>query len=210
MFTHSSNPHRSLDSNRAFQAELEEALAQVAGYSEDPTLKVFLRVCEGLILKWQRAYFDSLIRGGKRASVSGQVHVDDANRPKRVRAEQGAYTTSDDNHCEGCGIPRHRRDQCQLGCLKSSLLFGYSLVLSLIILGAACTTGGLHSLDITSAELAVVQSDIGSLQLIHRRVQFIDPRCLVLLRAYLLGGLTSSAWDCAPLQHLPPVRSLLH
>jgi hypothetical protein len=29
-----------------------EALAQVPGYSEDPTLKVFLRVCEGLILKW--------------------------------------------------------------------------------------------------------------------------------------------------------------
>ena len=40
--------------------------------------------------------------------------MDDANRPKRVRAEQGAYATSDNNHCEGCGIPRHRRDQCQL------------------------------------------------------------------------------------------------
>ena len=53
VFTNSSNQHRSLD--RAFQAKLEEALAQVAGYSEDPTLKVFLRVCEGLILKWQRA-----------------------------------------------------------------------------------------------------------------------------------------------------------
>ena len=114
VFTHSSNPHRSLDSNRAFQAELEKALAQVAGYSEGPTLKVFLRVCEGLILKWQRAYFDSLSRGGKRVSVSGQVHVDEASKPKRARAEQGAYATSDDNHCEGCGIPRNRRDQCQL------------------------------------------------------------------------------------------------
>ena len=59
-------------SNRAFGAELEEALAQVAGYSEDPTLKVFRRVCEGLILKWQRAYFHSLSRGGKRTSASGR------------------------------------------------------------------------------------------------------------------------------------------
>jgi len=24
------------------------------------------------------------------------------------------YATCDDNHCEGCGIPRHKRDQCQL------------------------------------------------------------------------------------------------
>ena len=102
VFTNSSNPHRLLDSNKAFSAELEEALAQLQGYSEDPTLKVFLRV------------FDSLSRGGKRTSAGGQVQVDDANRSKRVRAEQGAYATSDNNHCEGCRIPRHRRDQCQL------------------------------------------------------------------------------------------------
>ena len=51
VFTNSSNPHRSLDSNKAFAAELEEDLAKVPGYSEDPTLKVFLRVCEGLIIK---------------------------------------------------------------------------------------------------------------------------------------------------------------
>ena len=54
VFINSSNPHRSLDSNKAFSAELEEALAQVQGYSEDPTLKVLLRVCEGLTLKWHR------------------------------------------------------------------------------------------------------------------------------------------------------------
>jgi hypothetical protein len=89
VFTNSSNPHRSLDSNRAFAAELEEELAKVPGYSEDPTLRVFLRVCEGLILKW------------KRTGAGGQFQVDDANKPKRVRAE-------------GCGIPRHRRDQCQM------------------------------------------------------------------------------------------------
>ncbi len=44
VFTNSSNPHRSLDSNRAFAAELEEDLARVPGYDEDPTLRVFLRV----------------------------------------------------------------------------------------------------------------------------------------------------------------------
>jgi len=72
VFTNSSNPHWSLDSNKAFAAELEEALAQVQRYSEDPTLKVFLRVCEVLILKWQRVHFDSLSRGGKRTSPSGR------------------------------------------------------------------------------------------------------------------------------------------
>jgi hypothetical protein len=51
---------------------------------------------------------------GRTSTVSveegnGQVQVDDANKPK-----QGSYATSDNNHCEGCGIPRHRRDQCQL------------------------------------------------------------------------------------------------
>jgi hypothetical protein len=46
--------------------------------------------------------------------VGGQVQGDDGSKSKRTRAEQGAYATSDDNHCEGCGIPRHRRDQCQL------------------------------------------------------------------------------------------------
>jgi hypothetical protein len=93
VFTNSGNPNRSLDSNRAFAAEFEEALAQVPGYSEGPTLKVFLHVCEGLILKWQRAHFDSLSRFGKQTSAGGQVQVDDANKPKRVRSEQGAYAT---------------------------------------------------------------------------------------------------------------------
>jgi hypothetical protein len=66
------------------------------------------------VLKWQRAHFDNLNRGGKQASAGGQVQGDDANRSKRTRAELGAYATSDGNHCEGCGIPRHKQEQCQL------------------------------------------------------------------------------------------------
>jgi hypothetical protein len=114
VFTISSNRHKLLDSNKAFSAELQEELAQETGYSEDPSLKVFLRVYERLILKWQMEHFDNLNRGKKRASAGGQVQGDEANRSKWTRAEQGAYATSDDNHCEGCGIPRHKRDQCQL------------------------------------------------------------------------------------------------
>jgi hypothetical protein len=113
VFTSSSNPHRSLDSNKAFSTELQEELAQVPGYSEDPTLKVFLRVCDGLILKWQRAHFDNLNRGGKRANSGGQVQGNEANRSKRTRVEPGAYTTGDNKHCERCGISRHKREQCQ-------------------------------------------------------------------------------------------------
>jgi len=60
------------------------------------------------------AHFDYLNRGGKRTIAGGQVQGDDANMSKRTRAEPGSYTTSDNNHCEGCRIPRHKREQCQL------------------------------------------------------------------------------------------------
>jgi len=54
--------------------------------------------------------------------------------------------------------------QARSHCLEGSLLFGYSFVQPSNVRGAACTTGGLHPLDILSAGLAGVQSDIGPLQ----------------------------------------------
>jgi len=46
VFTSSSNPHKSLDSNKAFSAEFQEELEREQGYAANPTLKVFLQVCE--------------------------------------------------------------------------------------------------------------------------------------------------------------------
>jgi hypothetical protein len=50
-------------------------------------------------------------------------------------------------------------------CLEGLFLFDYSFVLPMIVLGAACTTGGLYPLDIRSTGLAGLQSDNGLLQL---------------------------------------------
>jgi hypothetical protein len=55
--------------------------------------------------------------------------------------------------------------QARSHCLDGFFQFGYSCILSLIVLGAACTTGDLHPLDIRSTGLAGFQSDIGLLQL---------------------------------------------
>jgi hypothetical protein len=78
---------------------------------------VFLRVCEGLILKWQRAHFDNLNRGGKRASAGGQIAGDDVNRSKRTRSEPGAYATGDN-------IPKHNKGKkmVRLGLKTAAVL----------------------------------------------------------------------------------------
>jgi len=55
--------------------------------------------------------------------------------------------------------------QARSHCLEGSFLFDYSFVLPMIVLGAACTTGGLYPLDIRSTGLAGLQSDNGLLQL---------------------------------------------
>jgi len=60
-----------------FLKALEEiyAINVVDKFVEDPTLKVFLRACEGLILKWQRATRKSKWTTRTDPSGSGQNRV---------------------------------------------------------------------------------------------------------------------------------------
>ena len=47
-------------------------------YSEKWTLRGFMRVCEGLIIKWQKAHYDEVVRGGKRKDTEA-----DSDKSKR-------------------------------------------------------------------------------------------------------------------------------
>ena len=58
-----------------------------------------MRVCEGLIIKWQKAHYDEEA---------------DSDKAKRQRAESASREVKAGEHCEGCGKPRHKRESCQL------------------------------------------------------------------------------------------------
>ena len=62
VFVSSSNPHGRTDTTKAFSNELEEDLRADKEYSEQRTLRGFMRVCEGLIIKWQKAHYDEVLR----------------------------------------------------------------------------------------------------------------------------------------------------
>jgi hypothetical protein len=78
VFTATSSPHVKTDTNKAFTNELEEDLRADKDYSERWTLQGFMRVCEGLIIKWQKAYYDEMVRSGKRKDT--EVDSDKSKR----------------------------------------------------------------------------------------------------------------------------------
>jgi len=68
-----------------------------------------MRVCEGLIIKWQKAHYDEVVRGGKRKNAEA-----DSDKAKRQRTESASREMKAGENCEGCGKPRHKRESCQL------------------------------------------------------------------------------------------------
>ena len=109
VFVLSSNPHGRTDANKAFSNELEGDLRADKEYSEKWTLRGFMRVCEGLIIKWQKAHYDEVVRGGKRKDTEA-----DSDKFKRQRAGSSSVIVKAGEYCEGCGKPRHKRETCQL------------------------------------------------------------------------------------------------
>ena len=100
-------------SNIKFEAELEQILRNDDQYQTKGTLERFLYLCEGLIVQWERLHFDSVSRGMKR-----KEGTDDGEGNKKARGESSGYRplmiASVGEHCEGCGIPRHKRETCHL------------------------------------------------------------------------------------------------
>jgi len=90
-----------------FQKSLRvEDLGADKEYTEKWT---FMRVCDGLIIKLQKAHFDELVRGGKRKDAGAG-----SDKSKRQRAESASGGVKAGEYCEGCGKPRHKRESCQL------------------------------------------------------------------------------------------------
>jgi hypothetical protein len=97
------------DTNKAFTNELEEDLRADRDYSEGWTLLGFMRVCEGLIIKWQKAHYDEMVRSDKRKDTEV-----DSDKSKRQRAGSASIVVEAGQYCEGCGKPHHKRESCQL------------------------------------------------------------------------------------------------
>jgi hypothetical protein len=79
---------------------LEEELRADKEYSERWTLRGFMRVCEGLIINWQKAHYEDTEA--------------DSDKFKRQRAGSSSVVVKAGEYCEGCGKPRHKRESCQL------------------------------------------------------------------------------------------------
>ena len=84
-------------------------MSKDAAYKTKQSLTDFLKVCEGLIVKWQKAQYNEGIRGDKRK----EGHYD-TERDKKQRADVTAPAFKSGEYSEGCGIPRHRRESCNL------------------------------------------------------------------------------------------------
>ena len=106
---HGCSFHPLIPANKAFSNELEEDLRADKEYSEKWTLRGFMRVCEGLIIKWQKAHYDEVVRGGKRKDTEA-----DSDKSTRQRAGSSSVIVKAGEYCEGCGKPRHKRETCQL------------------------------------------------------------------------------------------------
>jgi len=106
VFTASSNPYGKTDTNKAFTTELEADLRADKEYSEGWSLQGFMRVCEGLIFKWQKAHYDEVVRSGKRKDTDM-----DSDKSKKQRAGTSSSVVKAGEYCEGCGKQRHNTRQ---------------------------------------------------------------------------------------------------
>jgi hypothetical protein len=76
------------------------------------TLRGFMRVCEGLIIKWQKAHYDEVARGRTRKRILIRPKGSAKSASREVKAGE---------RCEGCGKPRHKRESCQLAGYSDTL-----------------------------------------------------------------------------------------
>jgi len=106
VFTTTTNEFKSNVTNIKFEAELEAILRNDEQYQNRSTLEGFLYLCEGLIVQWERLHYDSGLTGNE-----GEGN-------KKARGKSTGYKplliSSMGEHCEGCGIPRHKRESCNL------------------------------------------------------------------------------------------------
>lgn len=127
VFTTTTNEFKSNVTNIKFEAELEEILRNDEQYQNRSTLERFLYLCEGLIVQWERLHYDSGLtgnegEGNKKARGESTGYKSLLISSMRELLERNSMfcthhlyqTCKNLEHCEGCGIPRHKRESCNL------------------------------------------------------------------------------------------------
>ena len=109
-FVSTHNPHRNDHANKAFAAELEERLREDSAYQSKPSLTGLLKTCEGLIVEWQKAQYNESVRGGGKRKDGNQ----ESDRDKKQRPDYPPPAFKSGEYCEGCGVPRQKREACNL------------------------------------------------------------------------------------------------
>jgi len=88
---------------------LEKILWDNDQYQTKGTLERFLYLCEGLVVQWERLHFGW--------GMNRKEGNDEGEGNKKARGESSGYKPlliASIEHCEGCGIPRHKRETCNL------------------------------------------------------------------------------------------------
>ena len=71
-----------------------------------------------MIIKWQKAHYDEVVRNGKRKDTEV-----DSDKSKKQRAGSSSVVVKAGEYCEGCGKPRHKRESCgDVACIRASQL----------------------------------------------------------------------------------------
>ena len=115
VFTHFHNPRKDYGSNRLFQNDLKEALEKDAAYTAKPSLQGLLTATQLVMNSWEKDAFRQRQRAELGADTKRKGESTSTIPIKRTRAEAPSIpdkaTVGD--HCQGCGRPRHTRDECR-------------------------------------------------------------------------------------------------
>jgi len=107
VFTYLSNPSKEFGDNRLFQLDLDEALGKDAAYMVKPSQVV--------MNTWEKEYFKQLQRAqGDTKHKPTDPSADPNKRPRSADPHPNKKSKAGvGDHCQGCGRPNHRRDECR-------------------------------------------------------------------------------------------------
>ena len=98
-------------SNRLFQFDLKDALEKDAAYTAKPFLQGLLTAAQLVMIRGRRMPSDNdnvpslvLTRSARESPHRQSTRADAPSIPDKATV---------DEHCQGCGRPRHTRDECR-------------------------------------------------------------------------------------------------
>ncbi len=115
VFTHFHNPRKDYGSNRLFQNDLKEALEKDAAYTAKPSLQGLLTAAQLVMNSWEKDAFRQRQRAELGVDTKRKGESTSTIPIKRTRADPPSIPdkATVGEHCQGCGCPRHTRDECR-------------------------------------------------------------------------------------------------